>query len=1063
MKIKLLYFLFLCTATSIYAQQTQISGTIISSEDDFPIAGANILVQGKNAGTTSDFDGNYELSVSTGDSIIISYIGFTSETIVVTDQSKINVTLSPNNQLLDEIVVIGYGTQRKKEVTGAVAVVDSKAIERLNPTRVEQALQGQVSGVNITTSSGAPGASANIRIRGVSTNGDSKPLILVDGNPITDLSVINPNDIKSVNVLKDATAGIYGVRAANGVILIETKTGRKGSDLKVNVDTYYAFQQTSSKIDLLDATGFAKYVNAASGSEVFYIQDATGLIYESAEDPNNPVTTNTDWQNAVFETAPMYSANVNLSGGTEKVAYSFGTSYLNQDGIVGGDKSNYNRLTARMNLIYDVTEDLKISATAIYTHEEKNKLAEGGISAVLYNAINADPFTLVKDPEALEDEGYEELRNGYGIVRTSATEVFNPAAQIANAYDRSYVDKISPTIGLDYSFSDNFTASSKFRMNHAIVVSNTMKPLVYYGSGKNANIENRNEYVNNVDAYDDYTWDNYITYTKTIKEDHNLTVLLATSIWVESGKYAGNSGLDLRVDGVPVSNFDGADFKNVTPTPEDMVNPNGIIPRFDANDLSLGADVFENRLASVFTRVQYNYKSKYLFSGVLRRDASSRFHPDNAVGYFPSASLGWNISEESFLQNSSFISSLKLRASYGIIGNDKIDDFAYVARLNGEGVYASNEELSQSELLIGVAEGKLANPLVKWENQVTGNIGFDLSVLDNKINISVDAFNKKTEDLLIRAEASALTGVKGNGSSAPTINAGTVENSGIEFLISYNDNFSEDFKFNTSFNLSTLKNEVTYVGNLAGFEEGGAFAIGSGILPSRMTPGLPIGYFHGYKTEGIYQTQQEIDNLNTASPNGVYHTSDVQPGDLRFTDTNNDGEITEEDRTNIGDPIPELTMGLNIGFNYKHIDFSASAFASVGNDMVRDYERVNLYTNKSSRVLDAWTTENPSTTTPRATSGGTINTELFSDYFVEDASYLRIQNIQLGYTFSQEKMEKMGISKLRVYTSVNNLHTFTNYTGYDPSASSGDPIGGGIDRGFYPVATTYMLGLNLSF
>ena len=1055
MKIKLLYFLFFCATATVNAQQMQISGTVISSEDDFPIAGANILIQGKNAGTTTDFDGNYELTVDKGDSIIITYIGFKTSTILIESQTTINVTLSPDNQLLDEIVVVGYGSQRKKEVTGAVAVVDSKAIEKLNPVRVEQALQGQISGVNITSSSGAPGASANIRIRGISTNGDSRPLILVDGNPITELSVINPNDIKSVNVLKDATAGIYGVRAANGVILIETKKGRTESDLKVNVDTYYAFQQSSKSLDLLGAKDFAQYINDASGTNTFFIHPTTGEIFEPGVSTTEPIEANTDWQKEVFQNAPMYNANINVSGGTKKLAYSFSTSYLNQDGIVGGDKSNYHRLTARMNLQYDITKNLKLSTTAIYTHEEKNSLPEGGIGAILYNATNADPLTLVKDPTPLPDAGYEELRNGYGIVRTSAIEVSNPLAQISNTYNRNFTDKISPTLGLDYKFLDKFTASSKYQMNHAVVVSNIMRPLAYYGGGKSANNENRNSYTNNVDKYDDYTWDNYLTYQDTFNENHNLTVLLATSIWAEKGFYSGQSGNDLTIDGVPVNSWNGASIDNADPTT--------VFPRFNDSQKELGNNQFENRLFSVFTRLQYNFKQKYLISGVIRRDASSRFGPSNAVGYFPSASVGWNISEEAFLQNNPVINSFKLRASYGVIGNDKIADFAFISRLDGEGVYSNNEEVTQDDLLIGVAEGRLSNPEVKWENQVTGNIGFDLSIFDNKIGISVDAFNKTTEDLLIAAEASGLTGVRGIGSSAPVINAGSVKNSGVEFLISYNDDFSENFHFTSSFNLSTLKNEVTEVSNLAGFIEGGAFAVGSGILPSRMTPGLPIGYFHGYKTEGIYQTQAEIDALNTASPNGTYHTETVQPGDLRFSDTNNDGQITEDDRTYIGDPIPDMTMGLNLGFNYKNIDFSASTIASLGNDMVRDYERVNLYANKSTRVLDAWTPTNPSNTTPRVTSGASVNTDLFSDYFVEDASYLRIQNVQVGYSFSQDKISKIGMDKLRVYVSGNNLHTFTKYSGYDPSASSGDPVGGGIDRGFYPVARTYMLGLNLSF
>ena len=1057
MKIKILYFIFLCAGTSIYSQQTRISGTVTSSEDNSPIAGANILIQGKNTGTSTDFDGNYELFVNKEDSINISYIGFDTQTIVINNQTKVNITLTPDNELLGEIVGIGYGTQNKKEVTGAVSVVDSKTIEKLNPTRIEQALQGQISGVNITSSSGAPGASANIRIRGISTNGDSRPLILVDGNPITELSVINPNDIKSVNVLKDATAGIYGVRAANGVILIETKTGRKNSDLKVTVDSYVAYQQTSNTIDVLGATEFAQYINDVTGKNKYFIKN--GLIYEPKISAITPLNVNEGWQKGVFEIAPMYNSNVNISGGTEKLAYSFGTSYLNQDGIVGREKSNYNRLTARANLKYDVLDNLKISATAIYTREKKNSLPEGGIGAVLYNAVNADPLTPIFDPIDKND-GFDDIRYGYDIVQTSAIEVFNPNSQIANTYNRSFTDKISPTLGIDYTLLENFTITSKFRYNYAVVNTDIMRPLVYYGKSKQATKITRNSYSEDKDTYQDYTWDNYITYKNTFNKDHNLTVLLAASLWREKGKFDGNSGENLTVNGVSVSSFESASLSNADPTYTQ--------PRFQPNEIEIGNNIFENRLASVFTRVQYNYQQKYLFSGVLRRDASSRFGPDNAIGYFPSASVGWNVSEERFLQNNPVINSFKLRASYGVIGNDKIDDFAFISRLDGEGVYSNNEEVNEADLLIGVAEGKLANPKIKWENQITSNFGFDLSIFDNKISISVDAFNKKTEDLLIRAETSGLTGVRGIGSAAPTINAGTVENSGVEFLISYNDDFSEDFHFSSSFNSSTLKNEVTYVGSLAGFEQGGAFAVGSGILPSRMTTGLPIGYFHGYKTEGIYQSQSEIDELNANAPvdkNGkrIYHTSTVAPGDLRFTDTNKDGRITEDDKTYIGDPIPEMTFGFNIGFNYKNIDFSASAFASIGNDMVRDYERINIYANKSTRILDAWTPINPSNTNPRLTDGASINTDLFSDYFVEDASYLRIQNVQLGYTFSQKTIEKTGMDKLRVYTSVNNLYTFTNYSGYDPSASSGDPIGGGIDRGFYPIAITYMLGLNLSF
>lgn len=1081
MREKIVLVLLLLVGFCATAQTINVKGIVKDTKTGETLLGVSVLIKGTSVGTETDFDGLYRLSkVEKGATLVFNYLGYAKKEVVV-HQQTINVSLEESAESLDEIIVVGYGTQRKKEVTGAVSVVNAEVIEKLNPTRIEQALQGQISGVNITSSSGAPGSSLNIRIRGVSTNGDSRPLILVDGNPITDLSVINPNDIKSVNVLKDATAGIYGVRAANGVILIETKTGSKKSKLKINIDFYSAFQQTSKKIDVLGAADFAKYVNDASGEskpytisstgiydvpkEFAFVHPTTGEVFDSrvsATEPISPLITDTDWQDEVFKTAVMYSTNISASGGTKKLAYSFGISYLNQDGIIGLGKSNYNRLTARTNLKYDITKNIKISATAIYSNERKNKLQEGGIGAVLYNAINSDPLTPVKDPIA--PEGFEDIYGGYGIVLTSQREVFNPIAQTNNTYNKSLTDKISPTLGVDYTFLDHFTATSKYQLNHASVLTDILRPLAYYGSSKQSNLLERNGYVDNLDMYDDYTWDNYITYTNTFNENHNLTALLATSIWKESGKFAGMSGESLIVKGVSVNSFDGATLANAEVK----------FPRFQPNALETGSDIFENRLFSVFTRIQYNYKQKYLFSGVLRRDVSSRFGPENKVGYFPSASLGWNISEESFLQNNSFISSLKLRVSYGIIGNDRIGDFRFIGRLNGEGDYSNNEENTNSEILRGVAIGDLSNPEIKWENQITGNVGFDFAILNNRINISIDAFNKKTEDLLISAQTSGLTGVAAPGSSAPIINAGTVENRGVEFLISYNNNFTKDFKINTSFNISTLKNEVTFVGSRAGFEQDGGFGISTSEIPSRMDEGFPIGYFYGYKTEGIYQTQAEIDALNEKSPSGIYHdfTGGIAPGDLKFTDTNGDNEITEDDKGYIGDPIPDITMGFNLGFTYKNIDFSSATIASIGNDLVRDYERNALLTNKSTRILDAWTpptSNNYNNTTPRITSGASVNTDLFSDYFVEDASYVRIQNVQIGYTFSEKILKKTGMDKIRIYASANNLHTFTNYSGYDPSVigggedNRGEPLKTGIDKGFYPVAKTYIFGLNLIF
>ena len=1028
MKIRLLLFLFVSSTLTMYSQQNQVTGTVLSSEDNSPIPQVNVLLKGQNSGTSTDFDGNYQISADKGAVLVFSYIGFETQEVILADQKSIHIILEPNTAALEEIVVVGYGTQRKKEVTGAVAVVGSEAIEKLNPQRVEQALQGQVAGVNITSSSGSPGSGANIRIRGISTNGDSRPLILVDGNVIEDLSAINPNDIKSVNVLKDATAGIYGVRAANGVILIVTKSGRKDSPLKFTVDSFYGFQQTASYLDLMKPYDFAQYVNDASGKTKYTVYPETG----------------TDWQKEVFQTAPMLSTNVSASGGTEKSAYSFGVSYLDQEGIVGLDKSGYSRLTSRLSYQYDLTDDLKLSTTAIYTHSEKNNLPENGIGAVLYNAVNLNPDLAVYD------------QNGeYSLVKDiKQIEIINPLAQIENTHNKSIVDKISATFGVDYTFLENFKVSSKFQMNHAVVLDDTFLPNAYYGPGKGNN-RTTNEVIDFGAVYDDYTWDNYITYTNTFNEDHNLNVLLGTSIFNTEGLYYGAIGRQLK---------DGSN----SVADATIENTEGIgSPRFQPESIALGANVFQSRLASVFARFQYNYQGKYLLSGVVRRDGSSKFGPENKFGYFPSGSIGWNVSEEDFLQNSSWLSSLKLRASYGIIGNDRIRDFVFLSRLNGEAVYSSNDEVEEADLLRGVAEGGLSNPEVRWEKQKTANIGLDAAFLDNRINITVDAYTKETEDLLIAPQVSGVLGASAPGSSAPFVNAGTVQNKGLEFRIAYADNIGEDFKFNTSFNISTNENEVLFVESENGFQQGGEYGVGLGIITSRMEAGHPIGYFYGYETDGLYQNQAEIDALDALAfdedGESIKYHSGAEPGDLKFVDTNGDGKITEEDKTNIGDPIADMTMGFNLGFNYRNIDFSASAFASLGGDMVRDYERKDTYANRGTYMLDRWTGEGTSNTVPRATSGKSINTDEFSDFLVEDASFLRIQNIQVGYTFDQYMIEEIGMEKVRVYISANNVHTFTNYQGYDPSASSGSPIGAGIDKGFYPVAATYMLGLNLKF
>ena len=887
-------------------------------------------------------------------------------------------------------------------------------------------MQGQIPGVNVTSGSGSPGSGLNIRIRGVSTNGNNNPLILVDGNVIEDLSVINPNDIKSINILKDATAGIYGVRAANGVILIETKTGKKDTPLNFSFDAYYGLQQTSKKLDLLGPTEYAKMVNDASTAAN---RDPEFVLYPE---------TGTDWQDEVFSIAPIVDLNLNGNGGTTKSAYSFGISLLDQEGIVAPDKSNFKRITARGNIRYDIFDDLELSASTIYTKFDINRLQENSTGSVLFNATNMNPTLSVYDSEQ---------SGGYTLAERLGGEIINPVAQIANTYNTTDADRISANLGLKYTLFDELVLNTKIQSNYAVVNGFTFKPEVYYGSSKNATTET-NEVFENKDTYMDYTWDTFLTYHKNFNDVHDFNFLVGTSVFKTVGEFTGMVGRNLNGNTLADAYID---------------NANQVTNRFPQSILEREANTFDVRLLSYFSRIQYMYKGKYLLSGVIRRDGSTRFGPNNRFGYFPSASMGWVITEEEFMNDNSIFDLLKLRLSYGIIGSDRIRDYGYLSLLNGEGTYVNNQEITSDDLLVGLAEGGLANPEIKWEEQITANIGVDAYLLNDKLNFTVDAFSRRTEGLLISAQVAGVLGAYAPGSSAPVINAGTVENKGLEFSIGFQDDLTEDLSINTSYNVTYVDNEVTFVSSEGGFEQDGEFGVGLGIIPSRMEAGFPLGYFYGFKTDGIFQTQDEIDEspVLTAGDNQPAIVK-TRPGDLKFVDIDGDGIINDEDKTYIGDPIADYTMGFNITLNYKKFDFGASAFASIGNEMVRNYERVELLANRGSYLLDRWTGPGTSNTVPRVSGKATVNNQFFSDYFVEDASFLRIQNVQLGYEFV-DMLPNFWITSLRTYLSVNNLHTFTKYQGYDPSASTGEPIGAGIDQGFYPIARSYFFGINLKF
>lgn len=1014
MKSKLLFISFMLLSILGYSQSNEISGTVLDAKTGLSLPGVNVRVSDSNQSTSTDFDGGFKLfKVAPKSTLIFSYIGYVDYKVTVSGNEKLVIKMNEEFNALKEVVVIGYGSQKKREVTGAVSVLDAKSLDVIKPIKVEQALQGTVSGVNVTAQSGAPGAGLDIRIRGIATNGENRPTTIIDGY-IGELGLLNPNDIETITVLKDAQAAIYGTIGANGIILITTKTGKKNAKTKVNFNTYVGFQEASRLLPTLNATEYALLLNEsyANGGQTIPYPNVSGL------------GKGTNWQKEVIKTGvPIINHDFTISGGAEKMTYAISASHLDQEGIVGNDKSGFLRNTARISLGADLTDKLKLKTNVIYTYFNRKTLNENGLGSVLFNALNV-PSTL-KPYDAQGDFTLVPSTAGLG------NEIINPLEQIDNTYNDYNFKKLNGNFGLDYKMFDGFVLSATMGFNTAHSDSRNFAKQVSYG-GKVFDVVRSSVTQGKVND-NDYSFDIYGTYTKKIGEDHNLVATLGNTIFKQWGSGLSATGYD-----VPNNSWDFADISLTTGFLAAKTN---------------GSYVYDERRLSYFGRMQYDYKGKYLLSAMLRRDASTKFGPNNRVGYFPSFTAGWIISDEGFFGEPEVFNFMKLRASYGTLGNDQIPNNGYLGFLNGEAAYVFDGILAN-----GTAVGQTPNSDLKWEEARKFDVGLDFKFFDNKLSVIADYFIDTRKDLLIpNIPVSGIIGTNAPGASSPTINAGTVRNSGLEMSFDYKKTFSNDLSLSVGYNVTFLNNEVLEVNNGTGFIEGGSFGVGQ-PAPSRMEVGKPIGYFYGYKTDGVFQNQAEVD----AHPSQLALGANAAPGDIRFVDNNGDGVIDTKDRTNIGDPVPAATMGFNVQLNYKNLDFAVYTFASVGNDMVRNYERTLSDANRLNYVLDRWTGEGSTNTTPRVTTGATSN-NVFSDYFVEDASYLRIQNIQIGYSLSPNFTEKIGISKFRLYTGVNNLYTFTKYKGYDPGASNGAPIGGGIDYGFYPIPRTYLLGLNINF
>jgi len=1027
MKSKLLFIAFVLFSSMGYSQFVEISGKVIDSKTNTPLVGVNVEIQNSSQFLITDVDGNFKFSkVPSGSKLIFSFIGYKNYEFKANKSQKVTIEMQTSSENLDEIVVVGYGSKKKRNVTGSVSVVSSKTIDELRPINATQALQGTVAGVVVTSGSGAPGSGFNIRIRGISSNSNNAPYTLIDGYE-GDISLLNPSDIESVTVLKDAQASVYGSKGANGVVLVTTKMGKKNTKAKVSFNSYFGYQETTKKIRLLDATEYALLLNESYGN------GGQALPYPIV----SGLGKGTDWQDQIFQKAGISNKDFSVTGGSDKITYSLSASKIAQEGIIGLDKSGFDRSNARISVGIDISPKLNFSTNLIYTDYNRKSLSENGIGSVLFNAINT-PATL----SPYNTDGSLTLvpaTPGFG------NEVINPLAQIENTYNNYNQQKINGNFVLQYKPTSVLKIITRYGFASANDVGKSFSKRVNYGNSKVFNVNN-NSVSQNATRYSNYTFDLFGEYEDIFMDALKIKFSLGGTLYEQKGEGLYATGFN-----VPYNSWEFADIALAgVATVEDLdVNPNSPVkPAVNTNG-SYKSTPYKR--PSVFATIDYNLNEKYLLSFIFRRDQSSSFSEKNSVAHFSSILGGWIISQEDFFNKNGIVNFLKVKGSYGTLGNDVAPSNAYRSQLSGEGVYVFNNNITS-----GVAVGTIPNLDLKWESDTKIDFGFESKLFNNKLEITADYFNNTRTDLIINGvPISGINGSYAPGSGAPSVNAGKVKNSGFELVLNYKSSIS-DFKYDLGFNITTINNEVLEVKNSTNYIESGAFAIGQ-LPPTRMEVGQPIGVFYGLQTDGIFQNQAEINAApvqNLGSP--------TSPGDIRFKDVNGDGVVDFKDRTYIGKSIADYTLGFNINLNYKNFDFVSYAYASVGNDLIRNYERTENKLNRLNYVLDRWTGEGTSNSVPRVTTGASSN-NLFSSYFVEDASFLRIQNIQLGYSLPKKVIETLGISKFRLYGSVNNVYTFSKYRGFDATANTGDPIAGGIDSGFYPTPRIFSLGLNVNF
>lgn len=1049
---KLLSVLFLLSFTlaAVYAQNIQIKGTVVSGTDNEPLPGVNVVVKGNTStGTITDFNGTFTLSAPADAILSISYIGFKSQEIAVKGHKDIKIVLQEDSETLDEVVVVGYGVQKKSVVTASIAKVSADDLASTAPVRMDNALKGLASGVTVTSSSGQPGAAAQIRVRGVGTirteNGAADPLYIVDGMPLEGgLDYLNPNDIASIEVLKDAASGaVYGARAANGVILVTTKTGKIGKT-KVTYDFSYGWQSAWKKRDVLNASEYALMINEGA---------INAGIAPKFSDPYS-YGQGTNWQDEVFNNnAPMMNHQVSVSGASEKVNYLFSLGFYTQDGIVGGnfDRSNYERLTLRSNTQYTLFDEskernwlnsLKVTSNLSYARIKSTNFDDNSTwGTPLGSALALSPILNVYDEteEAIKAQFdkygttaeytpvYDPRNGKLFSIPGEFGEMSNPIAKLSLPGDKHWSHKFVANFSAELQLWDNLKFKTSYGADLSFWGYDGYRPLYYLRSGESST--QSSAYSRKEDGT---VWqlENVLMYDKSI-DKHSFSVLLGQSAKKSSGSYLYGSR------------------NNITNYSRPYIDAStGLAANADRD--AAGAPSVDATLASIFARASYNYDERYMLQVTVRRDGSSRFGPNKHYAVFPSFSLGWNLTNEKFMnKRPNWLTTTKIRLSWGKNGNENIGNFKYTV-LTSPG---NNAIFGSSENVInGVKASGLANPDLKWEESEQLDFGLDFGFFNNALTFTADYYKKKTNGMLMEMNIPFYV-----GEAKPIGNVGKMENSGIELEAAYKFRVS-DWNFRVSANASYLKNKLIEYGNESGWENLDSFQ-GTGDI-SRAENGKPFPFFYGYKTAGIFQNTDEVKAYK--NDKGELLQPTAVPGDVRFVDVDGNGIIDANDRTDIGKGMPDWTFGFNLGVSWKNFDLNMMWQGTAGNDIYDATRRTDIATsNLPSWMLNRWTGEGTSNRIPRFVQGDNVNWQS-SDLYVYDGSYLRLKNIQLGYTLPAALTQKVFISSLRFYVAAENLFTFTKYHGFDPEISSGG-TSLGIDYGVYPQARVWTIGASLSF